>query len=80
MRRHHFFSHGYRRARNPEELVSEIHDVIDGVMERAMDVAFKVAECVPWSADEITRRVDDFVSRHVPEAERCVEDTWDDTR
>jgi hypothetical protein len=80
MRRRHFFSYAHRASREPEELISDIHEVIDRVMERAMDAAFKVTEYVPWSADEITRHVEDFVNKHVPDAERCVEDSWDDSR
>jgi hypothetical protein len=80
MRRRHYFTKGYRGARHPDELVADLHDVIEGVMERAMDAAFKFSAYVPWSAEDITRHVDDFVNRHVADVERCVEDTWDDKR
>jgi hypothetical protein len=80
MRRRQFFSNGYRRAQNPDEFVADIHDVIDNVMERAMDAALKFADQLPWSAEEITKHVDAFVNRHVPGAERCAEERWDDTR
>ena len=80
MRRAHFFSHGWRAAHDPDRFVADVHEVIGEVMERAMDVAFTVVDRVPWTADEITKHVEAFVNRHVPDAERCAQDAWDDTR
>jgi hypothetical protein len=80
MRGRFFTHHGHRAGRSADQMVNEIHDAIDYVMERAMDAAFMVVDRVPWSADEITRRVEAFVNKHVPNAEQCVEDSWDDRR
>jgi hypothetical protein len=78
MKTSHLFAHGRRAARDPDRFVAEMHDAIGEIMERAMDVAFKVIDYVPWTADEITRQVESFVGKHVPEAEACAQATWDD--
>jgi hypothetical protein len=80
MRRSHFYSYGRRAVRDPDKFVADMHEALGEVMERAMDIAFKVIDHVPWTADEITNHVEDFVNRHVPDAERCAQDAWDDTR
>jgi hypothetical protein len=80
MRRNRYFARGWRASQDPAEFVNELHDALDTVVDRALDLTLAVAGRLPWTAEEITRHVDAFVSRHVPDAERCVERGWDDSR
>ena len=62
--RRHFFYHGYRTARNPDEFVAELHDVIDSVMERATSypafrrTAEELESRIPFLTGELTLRTD----------------------
>jgi hypothetical protein len=80
MRHYRFHRFARHATHDPERFVADIHDLIDRVMEHAVDAAVYFADWLPWNAEEITRHVDDFVSRSVPRAERCFEDAWDDAR
>lgn len=68
------FAHSGKTKTDPMEFVAQLHDVIDATMEAGLDVIDRL----PWSAEEIARHVDAFVSRFVPAAEQCAESQWDD--
>ena len=78
MRRNAFFNNKHRNPVDSAEFVTHVHDAVDAVIDTALDYAVRFSDRLPWSADEITRHVDAFVSKHVPDAERCAESAWDD--
>jgi len=72
------FAHSAKTRVDPMEFVAQLHDVVDTVIDAAMEAGVDVIDRLPWSAEEITRHVDAFVSRFVPAAEQCAESQWDD--
>jgi len=72
------FTHSGKGKPDPMEFVTQLHDVIDTVIDTAMEAGADVIDKLPWSAEEITRHVDAFVTRFVPAAEQCAESQWDD--
>lgn len=76
MRRRSFLRHGDRI--DSAEFVDQVHDAVEAVLDVALDFAVRYGDRLPWSADEITRHVEAFISKHVPDAEKYAESQWDD--
>ena len=72
------YAHSNKTKADPMEFVAHVHDVIDTVIDAAMDASADVIDKLPWTAEEITHHVDAFVGRFVPAAEQCAESYWDD--
>ena len=72
------YAHSNKTKADPMEFVAHVHDAVDAVLDVALDYAVRYGDRLPWSADEITRHVEAFISKHVPAAEKCAESQWDD--
>jgi hypothetical protein len=70
-----------RRAIDPDVFVTRMNEAVEMVIDVTLDTALKFSDHLPWSADEITSHVEAFVSKYVPDLERCPGSeraSWDD--